>query len=113
MPHQNTRLVVREVNAAIVELEDRFGRNGHVSVLCECGAIGCLERLEVPTNVFDEIRITTKRFLVAPGHVGPGGDDLVDETPAYRVVETDSEPRAAVVSSSVPAQPQGGTAAGR
>jgi hypothetical protein len=86
VPHQNTRLVVREVNAAIVELEERFGRNGHLSVLCECGTAGCLERLEIPTALYEEVRGDVGRFIVARGHSPDGDDrDSADDAP-YRIV---------------------------
>lgn len=83
---QNARLVVREVNAAILELEERFGRNGHAPVLCECGAEGCLQRLHVPTDVYEAIRAEAQRFVIAPGHERAGGERVTAEEADYLVV---------------------------
>jgi hypothetical protein len=77
MESNKMRFVVREVNGAISELEERFGRNGHVPVLCECGTDGCLQRLRVPSSVYDEIRADTQRFVVARGHEAQGRDRVL------------------------------------
>lgn len=91
----NKRLVVREVNAAIVELEERFGRNGHLSVLCECGAPGCLQRLEVGTAFYEEVRADMQRFIVAPGHAAERNDRVLADEAQYLIVAAERRQRAA------------------
>jgi hypothetical protein len=62
------QLVIREVNARIRELSDRFGAgDGTYILLCECGRDDCTERVEVPAPLYRE----KQGFLLAPGHVRP------------------------------------------
>ena len=57
-------------------------------MLCECGMDRCLERLEVPVSVYEDVvDLTGRRFVVAPGHQRPDLDLLVAESSEYSVVE--------------------------
>jgi hypothetical protein len=61
--------LLREVNARIREISDRFGiEDGLCCFLCECGGEGCRGRVEVPASVYEEAR-RQARFLLAQGHV--------------------------------------------
>jgi hypothetical protein len=54
--------IVREVNKRIRELNAAFGATaGTCTLLCECGATGCFERIVVQAEATDA-------RLVAPGH---------------------------------------------
>jgi hypothetical protein len=76
------------VNARIGAVNDRFGVSvGTYQVLCECGAESCLQRIEVPSEVFTELRDDRARFVVAPGHEASGADEVVAETGSYSIVE--------------------------
>jgi hypothetical protein len=70
MPPAPTALsLLRDVNARIREISDRFGTdNGCYRLLCECGREGCHGRVEVPVAAFDEARRRAQAFL-AQGHV--------------------------------------------
>jgi hypothetical protein len=81
------RALFREVNARIRTISERFGiETGTFNVLCECGGDGCVQRVEVPVDVFAELRLEQRRFVVAPGHSQAGRDHVVAETAAYGVV---------------------------
>jgi len=63
------KFLLREVNARIRGMSDRFGlENGLYSLLCECGSEDCRERVEVPASVYEEAR-RRARFFLAQGHV--------------------------------------------
>ena len=54
-------------------------------ILCECDDPECLERLEVPTRVYDEIRGDEGRFVVIAGH---DGAERVLASDGYAVVRS-------------------------
>jgi hypothetical protein len=57
------------VNAKICEIDATFGTTGSVyHVLCECGLSECYSRFEVPASLYDEVRASGDRFVVATGH---------------------------------------------
>ena len=59
---RDRQLIIREVNDRIREVNDVFGITaGTCTVLCECGAPGCLEPVVVPVGA-DSVD------FVAPGH---------------------------------------------
>ena len=63
------RALFREVNTKICEIDATFGTTGSVyHVLCECGLIECYSRFEVPASLYDELRASGDRFVVATGH---------------------------------------------
>ena len=65
------RVLLREVNARIREVSDRFGTpDGSYRLLCECGEEGCSERLDVPVAGYDELRLRNG-FLVCAAHEPP------------------------------------------
>jgi hypothetical protein len=62
-------LLLRDVNARIREISDRFGTDdGCYRLLCECGGDGCHERVEVPASFYEEAR-RQAQFFLAQGHV--------------------------------------------
>ena len=68
-PQLTNRHVRREVNAAVRELDRELrGRGETISVLCECGRGGCLERFVLPIAEFDRAAGSEGWFVVAPGH---------------------------------------------
>lgn len=57
------------MNERIRGLNAEFGIvTGSYEVLCECGRDDCVQRIEVPAPVFEEIRSVDGRFLVRSGH---------------------------------------------
>jgi hypothetical protein len=81
-------LLLREVNERIREVNGGFvllgGTPDRVEVFCECGRTGCLERVRVPSRLYDEIRDLEEHFLVAPGH--EHGERVLTNDRLYRVV---------------------------
>jgi hypothetical protein len=88
------RPLFREVNDRIREVNASFGPDApdNEILLCECGAEGCAERVEVPRDVYEVVRSEGHRFLVAPGHEVPAHDEVVAGAPSYLVVAHRPEP---------------------
>jgi hypothetical protein len=74
---------IREVNAAFAVFADNF------EVFCECGARDCLERVEVPAKVYEDV-LSGPRSLVKAGHESPGHGVVVAESGSYVVIEADA-----------------------
>jgi hypothetical protein len=81
-------LLLREVNERIREVNGGFvllgGTPEWVDVFCECGRTECLDRVRVPSGLYEEIRGLEEHFLVAPGH--EHGERVVTDDRLYRVV---------------------------
>jgi hypothetical protein len=75
-----------EVNAAFAVFADHF------EVFCECGARDCLERVEVPTKVYEDV-LSGPRSLVKAGHESPGDGVIVADSGSYVVIEGDASMR--------------------
>jgi hypothetical protein len=66
------QLLLRDVNARIREISDRFGTpEGTYRLICECGQEDCRGRVEVEVLRYDEAR-RRRGFLLAAGHAVPG-----------------------------------------
>ena len=78
MPSLEARLarnevMFRSINERIRELAGRFDQaaadpDGTLSFLCECSDETCVERVELTTQQYDDIRGIPARFVVRPGH---------------------------------------------
>ena len=77
---------IREVNAAFGAFADNF------EVFCECGARNCLERVEVPAKVYEDV-LSGPRCLVKAGHEFPGHGLVVAESGSYVVIEAEATMR--------------------
>jgi hypothetical protein len=77
---------IREVNAAFAVFTDNY------EVYCECGARNCLERVEVPAKVYEDV-LTGPRSLVKVGHESPSHGVVVAESRSYVVIEADGSAR--------------------
>ena len=81
------RSLFREVNERIREVNATFaGLSGRYAVFCECGGPDCLERVDVPAEVYEDVRSDEQRFLVASGHEQFEHDGIVAEGRTYCVV---------------------------
>lgn len=62
-----------------------------VRFLCECAQVDCGQMVEVGLGDYERIRANPKRFLMVPGHDLPEFETVVEERPAYVVVEKRGE----------------------
>jgi hypothetical protein len=77
----------QEVNRHIERLEEKLGEPKTFAVLCECGKKRCLDTLEVEPAVYQRVRSNPLLFFVVPGHEDPDVERVVEQTPAFLVVE--------------------------
>jgi hypothetical protein len=81
------RSLFREVNERIRGINAEFDVLGEsYEVLCECGLDGCVERVEVPARVFEEVRTDGARFLVTRGHEQPEHEHVLSHNGKYAIV---------------------------
>ena len=70
LPHPRVRhrLLLREVNKRIRELNASFGiANGNFDLVCECAREECVQRIKVRALVYERARKRPGRFVAGPG----------------------------------------------
>jgi hypothetical protein len=99
------RLLMREVNERIRDVNIRFQVvTGTYHLLCECPGSACVQRLEVPISIYEELRTYEDRFLVGTGHEQPEQERVVAQNGTHLVVAASLPPvdQAAQQQASVP-----------
>jgi hypothetical protein len=95
------RALLREVNEQIRHTNGSLpGDPASYILLCECERADCLQRLEVPADVYAAMRTDWDRFVVLAGHedddvervVASDGYSVVRVRPAARGVRAPSPP---------------------
>ena len=77
----------REVNRNIAGLEERFGGQRTLELICECERVVCHDGLEIDAAAYADVRSNRLRFLVLPGHEDPQIERVVHRKRTYLVVE--------------------------
>ena len=80
-----TQSLFREVNERIGEITQAHETNGEV--LCECANRECVATIPLTLTEYETVRGFPTHFLVAPGHVDPEIERVVEEDERYVVVE--------------------------
>ena len=92
MPRVNrqthNQVLFRAVNENIAEISDRF-EVGKQSFFCECSQTGCTEMLDVPAEVYGQIRSDPSRYLVRSGHQDPTHEMIVEDFGDYLIVQAE------------------------
>jgi hypothetical protein len=81
--------VFREVNEHIEVAAARM-RAAAVDAyefMCECGDPACRKTIRLTLLEYEAVRAHPARFCVAPGHLAPTDEMLVETYPAYSLVE--------------------------
>jgi hypothetical protein len=60
---------------------------GAYPFLCECGDRTCTQVVQVPLQLYAEVREHPARFLIVPGHRQLDPETIVDDGDGYEVVE--------------------------
>jgi len=68
-------------------------------VRCECGDDVCHEPLRVTHAAYDRVRADPMLFLVRPGHIVIGAEDVVERAEHYWVIRKHEDVRARVEAS--------------
>jgi hypothetical protein len=78
----------RKVNDQIEGVNEAFGTiTGTMSILCECGKLECIERIELTVDAYRELRTDQRRFAVKAGHELPDIERVVERRESCFVVE--------------------------
>lgn len=82
----------REINE---RLEQGLRQVRHVPepqpFICECGNGDCQATIELTVDEYEAVRLDSRRFAVAPGHVFTDTEHVVEATDRYEVVEKYAE----------------------
>lgn len=82
------RSLCRNANERIAELNAVFDRLvGMGEWVCECADAFCIQPLRLTLHEYEAVRSRPEAFLVAPGHVDPLVEHILEETDRYVVVE--------------------------
>jgi len=81
----------REVNEQIQKLTMRLHGPGPYDFLCECSNSDCDRRVSMALAEYEAVRTQSDRFLVAPGHVLPDIERVVETHATYDVVDKDDD----------------------
>jgi hypothetical protein len=77
----------REVNETIRGVNEAFGAiTGTMSILCECGSLGCDKQIVVPLAEYEHLRSDPTLFAVLAGHDIPDVELVVERREGYDVV---------------------------
>lgn len=81
-----TEAAFREVNEAIADTAARFEAE-EADFICECSDPQCAHRVSADLEQYEEVRAEATHFLLAPGHLEPGVEEVVERTGEFDVVE--------------------------
>ncbi len=81
----------REVNEQIEKLTATLHGPGPYDFLCECSNRDCDRRVTLALADYEAVRVQSDRFLVAPGHVFPDIERVVETHETYEVVDKNDE----------------------
>jgi hypothetical protein len=79
----------RAVNSRLEELNETFGvvSEDGFEIVCECGDVGCVDQIVIPTAEYARIREDPTLFIVVAGHENATVESVVEEDrKAYVVV---------------------------
>ena len=60
-------------------------------MFCECGRLSCRERVPITAAEYDSVRSSATTFLVAPGHVMPEVESVIETTERFQIVRKEGE----------------------
>jgi hypothetical protein len=76
----------REVNERIKRLSEQLDVREAVEFTCECADAACTESIPVAIDEYERVRRQPRLFLVAPTHVFPEVEDVIEEHGGFWVV---------------------------
>jgi hypothetical protein len=70
-----------------IELDESLSRGRTPDFICECSRPGCVTRVHITEDEYEEVRAYGNRFVLAPDHADLSVELVVEEHPNYIVVE--------------------------
>ena len=87
----------RRVNEQVESLNETFSTlTNTIVIVCECGAQGCIEQIELSRSEYEHVRSDATQFAVKPGHVFDDVEQVTGKTDRFWIV-TKHEAEAAEV----------------
>ncbi len=88
-PRVRNEVLFRTVNNKLRALNVEFeGFAGETALfVCECSRLDCIDQIDLPLAVFDELCASPARFVVLSGHDSPDLEVVVDRADGYLIVE--------------------------
>lgn len=87
-PSPVQRAAAAEINGRRVNEAIERGANGTGTAVfvCECGNLGCTEKVELTIAEYESVRSGFERFLIVPGHEIQTIEDVAERHSSYLVV---------------------------
>ncbi len=100
-----TESLFRDLNERIATAAGQFGSED-AEFVCECADPKCMERVEVPLEVYEDVRAEPTTFILANGHEERSIEKVVEARRRFQIVEKVNHKVVAVVRR---LDPRGGT----
>ena len=79
--------VFRDVNERIQDVATAFDLTSEpLDLICECGDASCVARISLARDEYENLRTDPQLFAVAPGHVAPDVEEVVENRSGYDIV---------------------------
>jgi hypothetical protein len=79
--------IFREVNERIERVSESLQvTTERISILCECGADSCTERIEISLPEYERVRQDPTLFILRAGHEQPDVEAVVERHETYDIV---------------------------
>jgi hypothetical protein len=80
--------IFRALNERLRELGESFSLVAeHAEFVCECGDVGCTERIPLTLEVYEAVRADARRFVIVPGHEIADVERVLERHEHYAVIE--------------------------
>lgn len=79
--------VFRQINEGIERGQWPGEEDEPIGFRCECAKLGCAELIELSVRDYERVRENPRRFILRPGHERLDAEVVVEQHPAYVVVE--------------------------
>lgn len=76
----------REVNEAVRDVSVQLDASDF-EIVCECGALGCSDRIQLTPEAYAALRSDARHFAVVPGHQIPDVEEVITNEGTYLIVE--------------------------
>ena len=79
----------RQVNEAVSSISEDY-KAPDFEIVCECGDIGCTDRIHITSGAYDDLRSESHHFAVVPGHEILDVETVIADKGGYHVVRKDA-----------------------
>ena len=87
----NNEALFRAANERMAKWDEQHTSEPTEAYFCECADVACREKVWLHQHEYEAVRADPLHFFVAPGHVIPDVETVVEEHDGWLVVEKDPE----------------------